>query len=102
VEITQKELGSATKLLPDLPSAFCAAFGVTVISLVGRARTERGSALFWGGYYAGVSFSLSWVCKEANYYLAPFCLAPQNAATPVLLTCQPLHALPQYQPKAPR
>ena len=45
--ITPIELGSATKLLADMPAAFYAALGVTVIALVGRAGTERGSAFFW-------------------------------------------------------
>jgi len=69
------ELGSATKLLPDMPAAFYAALGVTAISLASRASNGRGSALFWGGFLAGVSFGLSWLCKEAISFLAPFCLA---------------------------
>lgn len=69
------ELSSATMLLPDLPAAFYAALGVTVISLIGRASTKKGSALFWGGCFAGISFGLSWLCKETISYLAPFCFA---------------------------
>jgi hypothetical protein len=34
--VTPIELGSATKLLPDMPAAFYAALGVTVIALVDR------------------------------------------------------------------
>jgi 4-amino-4-deoxy-L-arabinose transferase-like glycosyltransferase len=73
--ITPMELDSATKLVPDMPAAFFAAMGVTAIALVSRWRTERGSFLFWGGCLAGISFGLSWLCKEAISYLAPFCLA---------------------------
>jgi len=73
--VTPMELGSATKLLPDMPAAFYAALGVTVIALVDRSAAERRSALFWGGCLGGVSFGLSWLCKEAISFLAPFCLA---------------------------
>ena len=69
------ELGSATKLLPDLPAAFYAALGVTVIVVFDRLSVERRAALFWGGLLAGISFGLSWLCKESVSYLAPFCLA---------------------------
>jgi 4-amino-4-deoxy-L-arabinose transferase-like glycosyltransferase len=73
--ITPIELVNATKLVPDLPAAFFAALGVTLIALFGRASAGRGSALFWGGCLAGISFGLSWLCKEAIAYLVPFCIA---------------------------
>jgi 4-amino-4-deoxy-L-arabinose transferase-like glycosyltransferase len=72
--IVPMELGSATKLLPDMPSAFYAALGVTVICLVTRATGGRRSVLFWGGVLAGIAFGISWLCKEAIAFLAPFCL----------------------------
>ena len=85
------ELGSATQLVPDMPAAFYAALGVTVIILAGRAGAERRSALFWCGVLAGASFGLSWLCKEAISFLVPFALAymaislKQNARTALAL-----------------
>lgn len=73
--IVPMELGSATKLLPDMPAAFYAALGVTIICLISRASGARGSVLFWGGVLAGMSFGVSWLCKESIAFLAPFCLA---------------------------
>ncbi len=72
--LTPIELGSATKLLPDMPAAFFAALGVTSIVLLER-RAQRQATLFWGGCLAGISFGLSWLCKESITFLAPFCLA---------------------------
>jgi 4-amino-4-deoxy-L-arabinose transferase-like glycosyltransferase len=73
--ITPMDLVNATKLVPDLPAAFFAALGVTIIALADRASIERRSVVFWVGCLAGISFGLSWLCKEAIAYLAPFCLA---------------------------
>jgi hypothetical protein len=72
---TPMELSSATKLLPDMPAAFFAALGVTVIVFLERRTPERGATLFWGGCIAGASLGFSWLCKESITFLAPFCLA---------------------------
>ena len=69
------ELNNATKLLPDLPSAFYASLGVTCILFLIRFSTQRKSLLLFGGVLAGLSFGLSWLCKTTVVYLVPFCIA---------------------------
>ena len=70
------EVGGATKLLPDMPGAFYAALGVTVVCIASRMSAERNAAAYFlGGVLAGIAFGLSWLCKEAISFLAPFCLA---------------------------
>jgi len=69
------EVGSATKLLPDMPAAFYAAMGVTIVAVGSRAGAEKGAQrIFWYGVLAGAAFGLSWLCKESVTFLAPFCL----------------------------
>jgi 4-amino-4-deoxy-L-arabinose transferase-like glycosyltransferase len=76
VGVLPMEVSNATKLLPDMPAAFYAALGVTVIAVVGRAGANRKMRfVFLGGALAGIAFGVSWLCKESISFLAPFCLA---------------------------
>jgi len=67
------EIQNATKLLPDLPAAFYASLGVTSILFTMRSRIQKKLTLFIVGFLAGLSFGLSWLCKETVVYLVPFC-----------------------------
>lgn len=68
------EMSNATQLLPDLPAAFYASVGVVCILFLIDSRTKRKSIILCGGILAGLSFGLSWLCKETVVYLVPFCL----------------------------
>lgn len=68
------EIGNATKLLPDLPSAFYASLGVMGVLLISASDEQRKTVVFLWGLLAGASFGISWLCKESITYLAPFCL----------------------------
>lgn len=69
------DIDCATKLLPDLPAAFFAAAGVTILAAVDRLDVRRVPVLFGAGVATGVLFGCSWLCKESVAYLAPFCVA---------------------------
>jgi Dolichyl-phosphate-mannose-protein mannosyltransferase len=69
------DIDCATKLLPDLPGAFFAAAGVSIVAAVDRFNVRRTSALFGAGLATGLLFGYSWLCKESIAYLAPFCVA---------------------------
>src|SRR5262245_7320775 len=66
------DIDSATKLLPDLPSAFFAAVAMTVLVAANRFQWT-GRRAFFAGASAGLSLGLAWLCKESVAYLAPFC-----------------------------
>lgn len=68
------EMSNATKLLPDLPSAFYASLGVLGVLLISGSGEKRKAVIFLWGLLAGASFGISWLCKESITYLAPFCL----------------------------
>jgi 4-amino-4-deoxy-L-arabinose transferase-like glycosyltransferase len=67
------DIDSATRLLPDLPGAFFALLGVTIV-LARYRRPAPPSRMWWWGIAAGLAFGASWLCKEAVAYMAPFCL----------------------------
>lgn len=68
------DLDNATVLLPDLPGAFFAMAGITVIAMLAK-RPRATPVLLAGGLAAGLAFGVSWLTKESVWYLAPFCLA---------------------------
>ena len=63
----------ATILSPDLPAAFFGSFAVVVILHLVDSHIHNKLLLFSGGIAAGVSFGLSWLCKESVAYMVPFC-----------------------------
>ncbi len=65
---------NATKLLPDLPAAFFAGLGIFGIFLLHRRERLDRHLLFLGGLLAGLSFGMSWLCKESLAFFLPFCL----------------------------
>jgi hypothetical protein len=67
------DIDSATRLLPDLPGAFFATAGITLIAWAAHDRRERPGALLLRGAAAGLLLGASWLCKETVAYLAPFC-----------------------------
>jgi hypothetical protein len=67
------DIDSATRLLPDLPGAFFATAGITVIAWAADRRRERPKGLLLAGVAAGLLLGVSWLCKETIAYLAPFC-----------------------------
>ena len=69
--VLPQDVELSTKLLPDLPAAFTAAAGVTIVLLLLRRRMSA-RALALGGLVAGLCFGLSWLHKEAIAYVAPF------------------------------
>lgn len=60
-------------LVPDLPAAFFASLGIVGLLLLLSSPLENRSRLFLGGLGAGLSFGVSWLCKESVAYLVPFC-----------------------------
>lgn len=65
---------NATKLLPDLPSAFFASLGVVCILFLIRLRTECRLTILLGGVFTGSLFGVSWLCKANVIFLIPFCI----------------------------
>ena len=68
------DVGSATILLPDLPAAFFASLGIFLVVLLYRSKVSSISLLLLCGALAGLSFGLSWLCKESLFFFLPFCL----------------------------
>jgi len=66
-------LYNATKLLPDLPAAFYASLGLTIILLLIDSSIKNRLTGFVGGICGGVAFGMSWLCKESVVYVLPFC-----------------------------
>ena len=67
------DIDSATRLLPDLPAAFFATAGVTLIAWADERRRQQPRALLLAGVAAGLAFGVSWLTKETVAYLVPFC-----------------------------
>jgi 4-amino-4-deoxy-L-arabinose transferase-like glycosyltransferase len=65
---------NATILLPDLPAAFFASLAIVGIVLLRRRERLNRYLLFLGGLLAGLSFGISWLCKESLAFFLPFCL----------------------------
>jgi 4-amino-4-deoxy-L-arabinose transferase-like glycosyltransferase len=63
----------ATILSPDLPAAFFGSLAVIIILHIVDSNIQNKFFLFGGGIAAGVSFGLSWLCKESVAYMVPFC-----------------------------
>lgn len=63
----------ATILSPDLPAAFFGSLAIIAILHLVDSRFHNPLLLFSGGIAAGVSFGLSWLCKESVAYMVPFC-----------------------------
>ena len=63
----------ATILSPDLPAAFFASLAIVAILHVVDSRIRNKFLLFSGGIAAGVSFGLSWLCKESVAFMVPLC-----------------------------
>lgn len=66
------DVRSATELLPDLPSAFWAAAGMTLLFAGGRP--PRPAARAGLGLAAGLALGGAWLCKESVAYLVPLAL----------------------------
>jgi len=66
------DIRSASLLLPDLPAAFWAALGV--FTLYSGSKRETVSSKIGLGLLSGISFGLSWLCKESVLFLFPFLL----------------------------
>lgn len=67
------DIDSATRLLPDLPAAFFATAGITLIAWSWNRWRERERTVLLAGVAAGLALGASWLCKETVAYLAPFC-----------------------------
>ncbi len=66
------DVDNATRLLPDLPSAFFGAASVLIFLLCTKAPLDRWLLPVGGGVLGGVAYGLSWLNKETVVYLAPF------------------------------
>jgi 4-amino-4-deoxy-L-arabinose transferase-like glycosyltransferase len=66
------DVRSASLLLPDLPAAFWAALGVFL--LFSGTKRKVMSLKIVLGFFSGISFGLSWLCKESVLFLFPFLL----------------------------
>ena len=66
------DVRSSSLLLPDLPAAFWTALGVFLLF----SGTKRKAVLskIGMGLFSGISFGLSWLCKESVLFLFPFLL----------------------------
>ena len=68
------DVENSTYFLPDLPGAFFASTGLVCILFLIQSKSEKRLALFAGGFLAGITFGISWLCKETVLYLVPFCV----------------------------
>lgn len=71
--VTPLDVIGATQLLPDLPAALYASFGIAMIMILMRSPGGNNSILFCGGVFAGLAFGLSWLCKETVSYFVLTC-----------------------------
>jgi 4-amino-4-deoxy-L-arabinose transferase-like glycosyltransferase len=68
------EITIATTVWPEIPMTAFAFVGIYCIYVV-RTRDDIGQrAQLLYGLAAGMAFGISWLCKEAVVYFAPFCL----------------------------
>lgn len=65
---------NATKLFPDLHAAFFASLAIVGIFVIHRRELLNRYMVFLGGFLAGLSFGISWLCKESLAYFLLFIL----------------------------